>query len=104
MKEEREAFFARVNTIVREAAEAEAARAKALKRHQLKQKKASNTLASQDQTLYTAKPDQKSLTKQTTLKITIPENSPAHSMGAATPQFQASPAGPKDNSTFNRGF
>ena len=32
MKEEREAFFARVNTIVREAAEAEAARVKAMRR------------------------------------------------------------------------
>jgi hypothetical protein len=32
MKEEREAFFARVNTIVREAAEAEAARTKAARR------------------------------------------------------------------------
>jgi len=32
MKEEREAFFSRVNTIVREVAKAEAARTKALRR------------------------------------------------------------------------
>lgn len=78
-----------------------------MRRKNPRQKKSSSILPSQEQTLYTPKQDQKSPTKQTTLKITIPENSPAHSIGAATPQFQISPAAgaPKDNGgTFNRGF